>query len=292
MGRAARVLLVSLLAATFGAHAGCRANDEAPGSSPRPDALSVAAASDLRDALGEIVDLFQKDHPGTGVMVAYGSSGSFVAQIANGAPFDLFLSADVAYPRELASRGLTLPGSEFVYGEGHLALWVRSSSTLAIETDGLEALTGDAVTRVAIANPEHAPYGRAAHAALERAGVLDQVRPKLVLGDSVSQAMQFVQSGSADAGIVALSLALGRAAASAGRHVVIPASAHPPLEQGGIILRAAAQPDAARTFRAYMLADEARSVLERYGFTLPPRSTTREHPAGPILDFRWPQAEA
>ena len=102
MGRSARVLLVSLLAAAPGAHAGCGANDEAPGASTRPAALSVAAASDLRDALGEIVELFQKDHPGTGVMVAYGSSGSFFAQIANGAPFDLFLSADVAYPRELA----------------------------------------------------------------------------------------------------------------------------------------------------------------------------------------------
>jgi len=233
-----------------------------------PATLSIAAASDLRYALDELAAAFEAERPGVDVAVSYGSSGSFYAQILNGAPYDLFLSADIAYPRQLAERGLTLPGSEFTYGEGRIAVWVPAASPVDVSALGLAALTAPAVARVAIANPEHAPYGRAAEAALRAAGILEAVRPKLVLGENIAQTMQFVQSGAADAGIVALSLALAPVA-SGGRYQLVPTSAHPPLEQGGAILRAATGREEAQAFRQFMLGPAARAVLARYGFVVP-----------------------
>src|SRR5579864_7608268 len=149
--------------------------------------LRIAAASDLNVALGDLTARFSAMHP-VDVSVSYGSSGTFYAQLLNQAPFDLFFSADIDYPRQLAARGDTLPGGEFEYGVGHLVLWVPARSPLDPKRDGLRALTSAAVQHVSIANPDHAPYGRAAVAALRAAGVYDAVRPKLVLGESVAQA--------------------------------------------------------------------------------------------------------
>ena len=146
----------------------------------------------------------------------------------------MFLSADVAYPNQLAARGLTLPHSEFTYAIGRLVLWAPFASTLEIERDGMAALTRGQVAHVAIANPDHAPYGRAAVAALRAAGIYDAVRPKLVLGDSVAQALQFVQSGAADVGLVAKSLALAPNMKGRGRTFDVPPATYPPLEQGGM----------------------------------------------------------
>jgi len=245
------------------------AESTAPGEPAGPSAtLSVAAASDLRYALDDVVTAFHTEHPDIEVAVSYGSSGSFYAQLLNGAPFDLFLSADVEYARRVADQGAGLRDSLFTYAEGRLAIWVASSSALDIDGRGLEALTDAAVTRVAIANPEHAPYGRAAEAALRAAGVYDTVRPKLVLGENVSQALQFVESGAAQVGLVALSLALAPAAA-AGRHVLVARDMHPPIEQGGVIMTRASHAGDARSFRLFMLSDQGRSVLERHGFTVP-----------------------
>jgi molybdate transport system substrate-binding protein len=239
------------------------------GQTPAPAPLSVAAASDLRFALEEVVAVFERHSPGADVEVTYGSSGNFYAQLLNGAPFDIFLSADVAYPRQLSERGLTLPGSEFSYADGRIVVWVPSGSRVPVETVGLDALVDPAVAHVAIANPQHAPYGRAAEAAMRGARVYDRVKPRLVLGENISQTLQFVQSGAADAGIVALSLALAPPVAGTGRYWLVPEGMHPRIEQGGAILKSTPRADAARALRAMMLGDEGRAVLKRYGFTVP-----------------------
>lgn len=242
---------------------------------PPAASLSIAAASDLRYALDELTGAFERSHAEVRTAVIYGSSGNFYAQILNGAPFDLFLSADIAYARQLEERGLTRPDSVFRYAQGRIAIWVPTSSMLDIEGRGLAALTDGSISRVAIANPEHAPYGRAAEAALRAAGIVDQVRSKLVLGENISQTLQFVQSGSADVGIVALSLALAPPVAPAGRYWLIPADLHPPIDQGGAIVRSTRSPEAAEAFRAFLLGADARVILERYGFVVPDASDHR-----------------
>jgi molybdate transport system substrate-binding protein len=235
----------------------------------RPAALSVAAASDLRYALDDVVAAFRAEHPAIDVAVSYGSSGNFYAQLVNGAPFDLYLSADIAYAKRLADQGVAQPDSLFTYADGRLVVWVPSSSELDVAGRGLEALTDAAVVRVAIANPEHAPYGRAAEAALRSAGVYETVKPKLVLGENVSQALQFVESGAAQAGVVALSLVLAPPVAAAGRYAVLPRDVHPRLEQGGVIMKHASGAQAAQLFRSFMLGADGRAVLDRYGFAVP-----------------------
>jgi molybdate transport system substrate-binding protein len=230
--------------------------------------VRVAAAADLRFALDEAVRRFESAHD-VEVRTSYGSSGTFYAQLLNQAPFDLFLSADVDYPRQLAARGLTLPDSEFTYAVGRLVVWTPATSSLDVAARGLAAAADPAVAHVAIANPEHAPYGRAAVAAMESAGVYNAVRPKLVYGENVQQALQFVQSGAADVGIVALSLALAPAIKPQGRYADVPLETYPRIVQGGVILRWAADAAAARSLRAFLMAAEGRAVLKQYGFFMP-----------------------
>ena len=200
--------------------------------------------------------------------VTYGSSGSFYAQIENGAPFDLFLSADAEYPRRLAANGLA-DGEPFLYAVGRIALWVPASSTLDLRALGLRALLDPSVAKVAIANPRHAPYGRAAEAAMRSLGVYDGVKEKLVLGENVAQAAQFVQSGAADAGVIALSLALAPPMRSSGRYVEIPLESYPRMDQGGIVLKGTREPAAARALRDALLGSRGREILKDYGFFLP-----------------------
>lgn len=264
-----KLLLALVAGGALAACGGAERDGSADPSVRRPAALAIAAASDLRYALDEVVAAFRAAHAEIGVSVSYGSSGNFFAQLVNGAPFDLFLSADVDYPRRLAEQGLTLPDTEFTYGHGRIAVWVASRSPIDIAARGLDAVLDERIAHVAIANPEHAPYGRAAEEALRRAGHLERVKPKLVLGENISQTLQFVQSGAADVGVVALSLALAPPVAAAGRYALVPADAHAPLEQGGVIMRAAARPDAARSFRAFMTGTEGRAILARYGFAVP-----------------------
>ena len=187
--------------------------------------VRVAAAADLNAALDALIARFGQSHD-VDVTVSYGSSGTFYTQILNQAPFDLFLSADLQYPNELVARGLTLPQTEFTYAVGRLVLWAPATSPHDIARDGLQALTAASIAHVAIANPEHAPYGRAAVAAMQSAGVYDRLQPKLVFGENVSQAMQFAQSGAADAAIVALSLALAPNV-ERGRVFEIPSTSNP-----------------------------------------------------------------
>lgn len=234
---------------------------------PAPGTVRVAAAADLRWALEEVRGAFERSRPGTTVAVTFGSSGNFFAQLQQQAPFDVFLSADADYPRRLAQQGLAEP--PFLYARGPLALWVPKSSPLKIEAEGLHALLHPGVRRIAIANPRHAPYGRAAEAALRRAGLLERLQMKLVLGENVSQAAQFAQTGNADAGIIALSLAMSAVMQERGRSWRIPADLHPPLDQGGAVLSRAQDPVAARAFRDFLAGAEAAAILARHGFLRP-----------------------
>jgi molybdate transport system substrate-binding protein len=234
-----------------------------------PRELLVAAASDLKFAMDEMVQEFQKEHPETTVKVTYGSSGNFYSQLSNQAPFDIFFSADVGYPRKLSEQGLTSPGTEFLYAVGYIVVWVPKSSPIDVEQLKIDAVRHESVRHIAIANPKHAPYGKAAEAALRSLGVYEAVQQKLVLGENISQTLQFVQSGNAEIGVVALSLALAPGLKGQGRYWQVPLDAYPRLEQGGVILKWAKNPEAAERFRSFATGSKGRSLLRRYGFYLP-----------------------
>ena len=234
-------------------------------------AIKVAAASDLQFAMPALAAQFEKE-TGHRVDVTFGSSGNFFTQIRSGAPFDVFLSADVSYPRQLEAAGLVDTGTVYTYATGRIVLWARHDAKLDVNR-GLAILADPAVKRIAIANPAHAPYGRAAVAALERAGVYAAVRNKLVFGENISQAAQFAQSGNVDAAIVALSLALAPAMKEIGRYVDIPAATYPPIEQGAAVIRTSKQKALGEQFVDFLKQPAARGMLESSGFgvPLPPR---------------------
>ncbi len=233
--------------------------------------LSIAAAADLQPVLPRLAAAFEKE-TGHTVRTTFGSSGNFSAQIRNGAPFDVFLSADVSYPRQLDAAGLAEPGTLTTYATGSIVVWTRRGSGLDV-TPGWTAVAR--ARRIAIANPDHAPYGRAAVSALRSAGLYDQVRAKLVLGENVSQAAQFVQSGNADAGIIPLSLATSAPLAASGAYAGIPSSLYPAIEQAAVILRASANKDAARAFLRYLQRRDVAAVLAAAGFGPAPAGAAR-----------------
>jgi molybdate transport system substrate-binding protein len=273
VGYLAAVLVGTLLVGLVGGcvtagSPGSASTDASPGSVPGTT-LTVAAAADLRYAMDEIAAAYHEAHPDTAVSVTYGSSGNFYSQITNGAPFDVFLSADADYPRRLEQAGLADPGSTRLYAVGRIVVWVPRGSPLDVEEQGLRVLTDPRVRNVSIANPEHAPYGRAAVAAMKSAGVYDAVAGKLVLGENVSQAAQFVDTGAADAGIIALSLALAPPLAGRGTFALVPVDLYPPIEQGAVVLRRAADRSAAAGFLDFVLGPGGRAILDRYGFLLP-----------------------
>jgi molybdate transport system substrate-binding protein len=231
--------------------------------------VRVAAAADLKFALDEVSAGFRTKNPGIKVTVSYGSSGTLFAQLTNDAPFDLFLSADIEFPRKLAEQGKAVTDSEFLYAVGHLVVWVPNGSNLDLDALGIRAVTDPTVKKVAVANPRTAPYGRAAEAALKTLGVYDAVKERLVFGENIAQTAQFVEAGAADVGLIALSLALSPAMKDKGRYWSVPLDAYPRLGQGGVILNGANDADAARTLRAFLTGAEGRAILKRYGFTLP-----------------------
>ena len=232
-----------------------------------PKRLTIAAASDLQTVLPAIVRDFERSASAT-VAVSYGSSGTFVAQIHNGAPFDVFLSADVDYPKQLAAAGVADASTLQVYATGHLVLWARRDTKLDLSR-GLASLTNSRVRRIAMANPKFAPYGRAAAAALRSARLYDVLQPKLVTGDSLAQAAQLVESGNADVGLLSRSLVLGPALKAEGTYVDIPSSSHPPIDQAAIVVKASREPALARAFITFLGRGEAGRHLERFGFALP-----------------------
>ena len=230
--------------------------------------ITIAAAADLRPALDEIASQFERVsgiHP----HVIYGSSGDLFHQIQNGAPFDVFLSANVEYPQKLQSAGLVVPKSYFEYATGKIVLVVRADSKIDLSA-GLSALLDSEVKKVAIANPEHAPYGVAAMNALKEENLAEKLSPKLVIGENISQAASFVLGGGADAAILALSLVLAPATRSQFRYKEIPTGDYSPIVQACVALSSSRQKDAALKFETYLQAKYAAEVLRRFGFKLRP----------------------
>ena len=229
-------------------------------------ALTIAAASDLRFALDAVLQPFRAAHPSARIDAVYGSSGKLATQIRQGAPFDLFFSADHAYAQALHDAGLTA-GPPRPYAIGRLVSWSTNASLGRL---GLaELVRHPALKRLAIANPEHAPYGQRAVEALRSQGLFDAVQARLVLGDNVSQAAQFVQTGAAQAGIVAASLVMSPALAGQGAWTLLPQGWHTPLEQAVVLTRrGAAQPLAAELLR-HLGTFEMVALMRRFGFALP-----------------------
>ena len=229
--------------------------------------LTIAAASDLNFVFREIVTEYEKVS-GDQVRLTLGSSGNFFAQIQNGAPFDLYFSADISYPKKLEEAGLAVSGSLYPYAIGRIVLWTGNESHLDL-SKGLEVLREPTVKKIAIANPKHAPYGRAAVAAMEHVQVYERVKDKLVLGENISQTAQFVESGAADVGIIALSLALAPPMQAAGHYWEIPADAHPRIEQGAVILMGGKNQEGAKAFLSFIQGAQGQAMMKRYGFLAP-----------------------
>ena len=227
--------------------------------------ILIAAAADLKFALDEIAAEFRKAHPDDTIEIVYGSSGKFFTQIQQDAPYDLYFSADIGFPKQLAQDDFA--ASEVKpYAVGRIVLW---SAQMDASKLTLENLTDSSIKRIAIANPKHAPYGKRAEEALRSTGIWAAVEPKLVYGENIAHTAQFVQTGNAQIGIIALSLALNPELSKQGGHYLIPDTLHEPLEQGYIITKRAADNALAERFSAYVNSKPAREVMTRYGFTLP-----------------------
>jgi len=233
-------------------------------SSLRAEPFTIAAASDLRFALDEIVDVFKQKYPEQSVTVIYGSSGRLSTQISNGAPFDIFFSADIAFPLMLQEQGLTATAPA-VYAIGRLVLW---SSRMDASQMTLHDLTSDRVRRIAIAQPAHAPYGQRAREAMQHAGVWDQVQHKLVFAENIAQTAQMAESGAADIGVIALSLALFPSMQTHGHHL-IDDNTHQPLTQGFVVTKVGADKKSVKEFADVMATEAAHEIMVKYGFVLP-----------------------
>jgi molybdate transport system substrate-binding protein len=226
--------------------------------------ITVAAAADLQFAMQDVGARFQKE-TGKTVKLIYGSSGNFFQQIQNGAPFDMFFSANLEYPKKLEASGLTEPGSFYQYARGKIVIWVPTESKLDLNS-GLKILLDPSVKKIAVANPQHAPYGQAAVAAMQNENIYEKVKDKFVLGENISQTASFVVSGSADVGIVALALALSPNMKDKGRYAEIPSDEYPPIEQACVILAASKNKEAARQFLSFVKTSAIANVLRSYGF--------------------------
>jgi molybdate transport system substrate-binding protein len=232
------------------------------------DEITVAAAADLNFALKDLATQFEKTS-GNKVVLSFGSSGNLFSQIRSGAPFDLFFSADAGYPEQLAAAGLVDRNSIRTYAIGHLVLWVPNSSKLDPKQLQMNLVLKPEIQHIAIANPQHAPYGRAAMAALEHFGLKEKVANKLVVGENISQAAQFVQSGNAQAGLIALSLALSPTMKGMGKYWELPDDSYPQLRQDVAILASSKHKASAQAFQDYVTSAEGRTILGRYGFAEP-----------------------
>lgn len=232
------------------------------------DKILVAAASDLKFAMDEICTAFENTNPSIRVGVSYGSSGNFFAQIRQGAPYDVFFSADSAYPELLEKEGLTVKGKRGLYSVGSIVLWVPKGSPVNLQ-DGLRVVLQSEIKKLTIANPKHAPYGRAAEEALRYYGLWDTVQGKLVFGENISQAAQFVHTGAADAGIIALSLAISPRMVNDGAYWVIPAESYARLDQVCVILQRGKGRQGVEKFYTFVQGKKGKRILSRYGFILP-----------------------
>jgi molybdate transport system substrate-binding protein len=229
--------------------------------------ITVAAAADLQFVMQDVGARFQQE-TGKSVKLTFGSSGNFAQQLQNGAPFDMFFSANLDYPKQLEAAGLTEPGTSYQYAIGKIVLWVPNDSKLNVSV-GLKALLDPSIRKIAIANPQHAPYGKAAVAAMQRENIYGQVKDKFVLGENISQTALFVVSGSADVGIVALSLALSPNMKDNGRYSEVPSTDYPPIQQACVIMRSSKNKDLAQQFLKFIQSSQIKELFQKYGFAIP-----------------------
>ncbi len=230
--------------------------------------LTIAAAASLAGVLPEIKERFVAQNPDVQVEIVFGSSGAFFAQLQNRAPFDLFLSADTLYPQKLVEKGVALPEDYREYARGQVVLWVTKDSPLKVE-QGLQVLAQKSVRRISLANPATAPYGKAAVEALKHHKLYEQVESKLARGENVAHAAQMVQSGAADCGMIALSLAVSPRLRDQGRWYVVPPDSYRPIRQGLVVLRESKQRELARRFVQFLFTPQARELFAKYGFSDP-----------------------
>ena len=228
--------------------------------------LTVAAAADLSSALKEVGGMYEKK-TGVKLRLSFGASGALTQQIQQGAPFDVFFSGDMDYPRQLIASGDADSSTLYQYAVGKLVLWVPAESSLDVEHKGMNVLLDPSVGKIAIANPQHAPYGRAALAALKHEGIYDRVANRLVMGENVSQAAQFVESGNADAGFVALAHAVAPAMKGKGKYWRVPDEDYPPLEQGVVVLTHSQHKKEAAEFLEFIKSKDVAEIFRKYGFT-------------------------
>jgi molybdate transport system substrate-binding protein len=229
--------------------------------------VTITAASDLQYAMKDIIAAFEMKNPGDNISAVYGSSGKAVSQIENGAPYDMFFSADISYPEKLRKSGMAISEPK-PYAIGRITLWVTKQSGLDVRK-GIKLLSDPKVKTIAIANPEHAPYGRIAKEVLEKYKVYDNLKNKLVLGENIQQTAQFVMAGAADAGMIAYSLVLAPALAKEGNYYLIPTTAHQPIVQGYVLLKLATGNTAAAKFEQFIASPAARAIFKTYGLVLP-----------------------
>lgn len=256
--RSAKTSLVSfLLLALLVISLACRGTR-----TPASAELTVAAASDLTPAFEEIGREFEASQK-IKVVFVFGSTGMLTRQIENGAPFDLFAAANVSYIGQLDAKGLIVPETKRAYARGRIAMWTVADSPLQLEK--IEDLARPEVHRIAIANPDHAPYGQAAREALTTAGIWQTVQPKLVYADNIRQTLQFAETGNVEVAMVALSLSVQ----SKGRWVVVPEELHKPIDQGMGIIKGTQHEQAARAFSEFVDGEQGRQIMKKFGFTFP-----------------------
>jgi molybdate transport system substrate-binding protein len=229
--------------------------------------LRIAAAADLVYCLQDLDAAFKQQNPDADIKVSSGSSGDFFAQIQHGGPYDVFMSADLNYPRKLAESGYADGHSLYTYAVGRIVLWTLDSSIDL--SHGLASLKQASIKHIAIANPAHAPYGRAAQAALQHEGLWDAIQPLIVSGENIAQTAQFVQSGNADVGIVAYSLLKAPKLQNVGHYVLIPLEDYPTMDQGAIVTTQGRSNPLAAKYLAFLATPAARAIFDRYGFSLP-----------------------
>jgi molybdate transport system substrate-binding protein len=232
--------------------------------------ITVAAAADLQSAMQDVAARFERE-TGKKVKVIFGSSGNFFQQIQNGAPFDMFFSANLDYPKKLEAAGLIENGSYYQYARGKIVVWVPKDSTINLNS-GLKALIDPNAKKIAIANPLHAPYGQAAVSAMQKEGIYDKAKDKFVLGENISQTASFLVTGSADIGIVALSLALSPNMKDKGHYAEIPADEYPPIDQACVILSSSKNKEIAQRFLSYVKSAAVADLLVDYGFDVSSRT--------------------
>jgi len=263
MHRRRILTLIAWISVAFLVAIGCNQVTTTPSpTATQPVTLTVSAAADLNYVFKEMGKLFEQE-TGNKIVFNFGSTGQLAQQIEQGAPVDLFAAANQSYIEELEQKGLIIPDTKALYGRGRITLWTRQDSLVDIKN--IQDLTKPELTRIAIANPDHAPYGIAAREAMQSAGIWQAVQPKLVLGENVRQTLQYAESGNVDVAIVALSLSVNKP----GRWVLIPENLHKPLDQMLAVIDKTPYESQARQFAVFINGTKGRPLMRKYGFILP-----------------------